>query len=179
MIHSTETAQGRLPDTTKKPCNECPWRRNATPGYLGPETSEQWATWAHSGGPINCHKTVKIDDDWTQPGLRQCAGVATFRANAGKDPQPGVAIGPPDTERVFATSAEFLDHHDSSERLTDDGRLLARLLVDALFTVPGDPTAVSAELSRWTSDLGTVRMAQVAVAALTVTFGECMRHAPG
>lgn len=165
-----------LPDATKKPCNECPWRRNAEPGYLGPHTSEQWATWAHGGGPIACHKTIKTEDDWSQPGVRQCAGQAIFRANADKLPQPGVAQDPPDREQVFACSAEFLEHHDLGAPLTDDGRLLARLLVDQLLLVAGAPTPVDAELTRWTDDLGDERMAQVSSATLLITFGELLRR---
>lgn len=109
---STDTAPSRLPEATKKPCNECPWRRNAEPGFLGPHGVEEWLLFAHSGGPIGCHKTIREDDDWSQPGLRQCAGAAIFRANDSIAPnRPDVAIGPSDVEHVFSDCAEFAQHH--------------------------------------------------------------------
>lgn len=101
-----------LPKATKKPCNECPWRRDAEPGFLGPHDVDEWLFFAHSGGPIGCHKTIREDEDWSQPGLRQCAGAAIFRGNDGITPnRPDVAIGPTDCEHVFADCAEFAKHH--------------------------------------------------------------------
>ncbi|GAA2097626.1 hypothetical protein GCM10009726_06250 [Nocardioides furvisabuli] len=95
--------QGCLLEAAKKPCNECPWRRNAEPGFLGPHPANEWAAMAHSGGLITCHKTIKVDKDPSQPSLRQCAGAATFRSNAAIQGQGGLenAIGPDDPENVL------------------------------------------------------------------------------
>lgn len=104
---------GPLPEATKHPCNECPWRRDSEPGFLGPHTADEWVTFAHSGGPIGCHKTIRVDEDWSQPGLRQCAGAARFRANDGITPnREGVAIGPKDIRHVFSGCAGFVAHHE-------------------------------------------------------------------
>lgn len=91
------------------PCNECPWRRDAEPGYLGPHSPEEWLTLAHFDTPIACHKTIKTPLRWE--GASQCAGAAAFRANVAKSPRdPRVARGPARAD-VFASNQEFLDHH--------------------------------------------------------------------
>lgn len=64
-----------------------PWRRNAEPGFIGPHTAFEWTEFVHSGGPIGCHKTIQTEEDWSQRGLRQCAGAAVFRSNDGIAPK--------------------------------------------------------------------------------------------
>lgn len=103
-----------LPEPTKQPCNECPWRRNSFPGHLGPYTAEEWAALAHTDIAIACHKTIEEDDDWDAPNLRQCAGAGIFRANVLKSPRdPEVyRAKEPDHDRVFSSNAEFITHHN-------------------------------------------------------------------
>lgn len=165
------------PDVTKKPCNECPWRRDAEPGFFGDQIPEDFAAPALSGDMIICHKTVKIEGrDYSQPGLRQCAGAAAFRANVGRPPRdPRVTMGELDPDGIFATTGEFLDHHARTSGSNAGARLLASVLADQLLTVPGDPVAVDAELARWSSDLGPDRAAQAYRTALAITFGERLR----
>jgi hypothetical protein len=31
-----------VPPPVPEPCQECPWRRVATPGYLGPNDADEW-----------------------------------------------------------------------------------------------------------------------------------------
>lgn len=114
-----------LPDATPEPCNECPWRRVAPSGYLGPYSPLDWIKIAHRDTPIACHKTVVVTDplegigSWEHPKLRQCRGAAIFRSNVGKEPRnPHVVTGPEDTEGCFATNEEFLVHHGDEEELT-------------------------------------------------------------
>jgi hypothetical protein len=98
------------PPAVAQPCNDCPWRRVATPGWLGPDTPEGWIESAHSEAVIACHKTLNRDG-WA-PGVHQCRGAAIFRENVMKTPRnPTVALGPEDTETVFANNKEFLEHH--------------------------------------------------------------------
>lgn len=102
-----------LPDVTVRPCNECPWLRTARPGHLGPNTAKEWAEMAHGESPVACHETIThADQDWRE--LRQCAGMAIFRANIFKTPRhPKVARAKePDTDRVFAWDDEFIAHHE-------------------------------------------------------------------
>lgn len=103
-----------LPPATTKPCNECPWRRVAPSGWLGPLDADDWLQAAHSDAPIACHMTLPCDDPpWDTPGLRQCAGAAQFRTNVFKSPRnPAVATAERrDDSEVFGTNAEFRDHH--------------------------------------------------------------------
>lgn len=103
-----------LPAATKTPCDECPWRRVAPNGWLGPLTAQQWVELARSDEPIACHKTIAHEDErvgWYAEGIRQCRGAASFRANTCKLPRdPAVSVGPRD-EAVFGSAEEFIEHH--------------------------------------------------------------------
>lgn len=102
------------PEPVAQPCNECPWRRKAAPGWLGPHSAALWLEIAHSEPAIACHKTIPEGGGW-EGSTRQCRGAAIFRRNVLKSPRnPSVAVGPKDTEHVFASNAEFLAHHAPS-----------------------------------------------------------------
>jgi hypothetical protein len=104
-----------LPDVMIKPCPECPWRRIAAKGWLGPYTAEEWNTLALSDTAIACHLTIEEDDNWDSHNVRQCAGVAIFRSNIGKLPRdPQVLTLPADRDTVFGYG-EFVDHHTRKE----------------------------------------------------------------
>jgi len=102
-----------------KPCNDCPWRRNAAPGWLGPHTAEEWCQMAHGDGQIACHQTIPEgtpEDGSDLDQMTACAGAAIFRANVCKAPRslrgiPGYAM-PADRERVFSWDNEFIDYHN-------------------------------------------------------------------
>lgn len=115
--------QNVLPEALPKPCNECPWRREAAAGWLGPHTAQEWCDIAHGEGPVACHKTIKVVNDegvgeWSDPAIKQCAGLAIFRANICKSPRnPDIVVYPADREAVFSWDNEFIDHHDIRARL--------------------------------------------------------------
>lgn len=101
-----------LPEVRSTPCFDCPWRRNAVKGWLGPWSAEEWEQIAHGEAPIACHVTLDGDNGWNSDGVVQCAGAAIYRANVCKDPRdPAVATLPPDKELVFAFG-EFVEYHD-------------------------------------------------------------------
>lgn len=123
-----------LPPAVPRPCNDCPWRRVASPGWLGPHEPETWLAIAHGEEPIACHQTIPVmpetdPDDyaehptlpfeaiqaiWRDPGIRQCAGAAIFRCNVHKSPrnrQDAERAFEADPMTVFATDEEFLAHH--------------------------------------------------------------------
>lgn len=107
-----------LPPATRTPCNDCPWRRVAAPGWLGPYDPQHWIELAHSEQPIACHQTIKVED-WSDPELRQCKGAAIFRSNVFKlprNPQDAAATTKVDTVKVFATDTEFIDYHEPKYR---------------------------------------------------------------
>lgn len=114
-----------LPPCVASPCSQCPWRKSAAPGYLGPYSPRQWLRIAHGESAIACHKTIKVSGSWE--GTSQCAGAAAFRANVCKNPRdPQVIAGPP-REDVFQSNEEFMRHHtgglegwDPSDMYTED-----------------------------------------------------------
>lgn len=115
------------PEPTPEPCNECPWRRVAARGWLGPYNPHDWIKIAHSEAPIACHKTIVVTDpleqtgDWDHPKLRQCRGAGIFRANVGKLPRnPSITTGPREAEKVFDSNDEFIEHHEGETMTAED-----------------------------------------------------------
>lgn len=86
----------------RAPCSDCPFRRDAPPGWLGGNTPETFVAIAHTDQKYNCHTKVGP----------QCAGLAIYRANVCKVPrEEDVLRLPGNTEHVFSTDEEFLAHH--------------------------------------------------------------------
>jgi len=93
----------------RTPCSECPWRRVAPAGWLGPETAEGWINIVLGDGLIACHMTIPGHD---LADMTQCAGAAIFRANVAKIPRSSAVHKlPKNRDEVFATPAEFRQHH--------------------------------------------------------------------
>lgn len=105
------------------PCRECPFRRDATPGYLGGYTPEMYMDIVRSPASIACHlsngfQTREIE---TQ---HHCYGAAAFRANIGHvcqmDGIPTHAhestmrVGS-DNVTFLGTDAEFIAHHGPAQ----------------------------------------------------------------
>jgi hypothetical protein len=103
-----------MKEPTGTPCRECPWRRKAAPGWLGPHTAEEWASMAHGEGFIACHLTIKDEND--PAAMTQCSGSAIFRGNVCKLPRSGAATLPSDRTTVFSSNAEFVAHHDRKKK---------------------------------------------------------------
>lgn len=100
LISSNESTRSRVQH--KKPCSDCPWRRDALPGWLGGFTPESWVATAHSDSLVKCH-TIRGP---------QCAGTAIYRANVCKVPRDDKALRlPANRDQVFGTPIEFLTHH--------------------------------------------------------------------
>lgn len=102
MITSIDEAK-RAKGQHKKPCGDCPWRRKATAAWLGGVDRDDWLREAHGEARIDCHTLVPA----------QCAGAAIYRANVHKSPRDrSLLVLPEDRARVFASPAEFREHHD-------------------------------------------------------------------
>lgn len=103
------------------PCRECPWRRTSAPGFTGPHTADEWADMAHGEAEIACHLSIPEGfDDEADPllvdelteDMRQCSGVAIYRANVCKSPRdPFIRVLPPNAEAVFNRRPQFVEHH--------------------------------------------------------------------
>lgn len=60
----------------KRPCSDCPWRRDSLKGWLGSMTVDEWLACAHGDSVVQCHTC-------SNPGI-QCAGIAIYRRNVAK-----------------------------------------------------------------------------------------------
>lgn len=87
-----------------KPCEDCPFRKTATAGWLAGQTPADYCSMAHGDGVIECH-TKLLDGEPVQ-----CAGAAIYRANVAKrcDP-PNLKL--PKSGTVFLSPIEFIQHH--------------------------------------------------------------------
>lgn len=104
----------------KRPCTECPWRRDSLRSYLGPHDADEWLAMAHGESQIACHVTIPEgtpEDGSDLHEMTQCAGAAIFRANVFKSPRWATADEhlPRDTDTVFAWNDEFKDHHEFND----------------------------------------------------------------
>lgn len=94
-----------------KPCGDCPWRRDALPGWTGGLTPETWIRGAHGDEQIDCHTLTGA----------QCAGAAIYRANVCKRPRnPETLRLPADRDHVFESPTEFLEHHVDVDEFVDE-----------------------------------------------------------
>ena len=126
-----------------KPCDDCPFRRNAMPGWLGAGSPESFIDTIRSEGYLPCHQTLNYEDaSWKARWLAQsdgrgCAGALIMSANMCKLPRDqAMPRMPADRNPVFATAAEFIAFHRRAgarswqdHNLIDSaGRLVATLL---------------------------------------------------
>jgi len=97
-----------------RPCGDCPFRRNALPGWLGGVPLRYFARLIHDDETsYPCHARRPADrpeDKW------QCAGLATIRANVLKVPRDRAALAvPADYANVFTSERQFVEHHRTRE----------------------------------------------------------------
>lgn len=104
----------------KQQCNDCPWRRNAFPGWLGNSTVENFLATTLGESHMPCHQTIDYEDDeWkdTQlPDAPFCAGSLIFFQNYFKMPRDeklcdAVKAVKRNPEEIFTQPAEFLAYH--------------------------------------------------------------------
>lgn len=102
----------------KKPCKGCPFRRDCLPGWLGEPRAEEIA-----GAILNGNKTFACHE--TTGAVRRKRGVESHCAGAlalvelTGEPNAMMQIaerlglwdGKVSTEGVFASGAEFIEHH--------------------------------------------------------------------
>lgn len=71
----------------KKPCNDCPFRKNAKAGWLADYNPYDLRTIVESGLPFPCHETIDADvddvsfDDPRLEDMQACAGAALYLNN--------------------------------------------------------------------------------------------------
>lgn len=112
--------------TLRKPCNDCPYRKNALPGWTGQADPEWFVDSALSDAALYqggatfapCHKTVDYSSPTWEDDLGDsevCFGALRFAANCCKsprDPERSAAVRAAGRgDDVFSSPQEFLDHH--------------------------------------------------------------------
>lgn len=101
----------------KKPCNECPFRKDSIPGWLADYTPEQLHQVVMSENPFPCHRTHDHDLYFEETkDYPLCAGALRYMKQGGKIPRdPDLAkevakITTDDCSNIL-TIAEFFKHH--------------------------------------------------------------------
>lgn len=106
---------------TPKPCNACPFRKKALPGWLGAASPESFIIEISRDHPVPCHQTLDYEDeDWKEKWEagktgNTCAGALVMTANMCKLPRdPKFPRMKSDRETVFETPHAFIDYHNSA-----------------------------------------------------------------
>lgn len=140
-------------ESAAKPCSDCPFRRNAMPGWLGESSPEGFLDCIQRDEPLPCHQTINYEDpDWLVKWSRQrntgrmCAGSLIFMANKAQRPHdPTFPTMPADKATVFANSVEFVRHHREAavhswdDATMSDGAQLQRELIRRAAVHMGQP----------------------------------------
>ena len=105
----------------KEPCNQCPFRRNSPPGWLGPWNARD-LLFNLSYHPFPCHATIESEgQSLEENSLQGCAGAAIYLNNKYELSRDVLTAGhqkklknlsPEEKGKVFRFPSEFLDYHD-------------------------------------------------------------------
>lgn len=105
----------------KTPCNACPFRRKAMPGWLGRGTPQSFIIEISLEQPLPCHLTIDYEDkSWLAKWQNQrigmvCAGSLIMGANMAKLPRdPQFPRMKPDHDLVFSSPHEFIAFHENA-----------------------------------------------------------------
>lgn len=107
---------------TKAPCKQCPFRKTSMPGWLGAAPPEMFIANIMGEQPSPCHLSIDYDKkDWAEKWEagkigKLCTGALIMAAHSAKQArnQRMLPVVPTDTETVFKTPQDFLDHHNNA-----------------------------------------------------------------
>ncbi len=104
----------------KKPCSECPYRKNSIKGWLGESSGDPMDFLAQLQNPDlhPCHKTIdwEKDDDIEKSDAPKCVGALQFMNNSLQISRyPEIAklqktVGK-NLDEVMHHKKEFIEHH--------------------------------------------------------------------
>lgn len=108
-------------DNLKKPCKQCPFRKQSLPGWLGDASPEQFIATVMNDEEMPCHSTVDYTDKHWRRSLRTkkvsyCKGSLIFFSNICKLSRDRARPTAEPSEDVFRSPQEFLKHHTSLEK---------------------------------------------------------------
>lgn len=99
-----------------KPCNACPFRKKAVPGWLGGASPERFALQILADVRLPCHSTIDYEDPhwqdkWEAGAGQLCAGALVMMANINKLSRDHDVPKRKRSTTVFASLDEFIAHH--------------------------------------------------------------------
>lgn len=102
-----------MKNNLKKPCNECPFRKNSIKGWLGGETAQSTFDMVSHEVDFACHKTRHKEVEE----MSRCRGFLLFTKKACKLPKYNEELKAiienlkkPDTSNILSIP-EFFQHH--------------------------------------------------------------------
>jgi hypothetical protein len=111
----------------KQPCNQCPFRKVAPPGWLGGMAPQAFLELAQSEWKMPCHKAMQREGmsyaESVEPlakELAQCAGRAIFWRNQIKTPRTPDILTLPKSDAVFQWPKDFRAHHSKGPLVEAD-----------------------------------------------------------
>lgn len=106
-----------------KPCNDCPFRKNSLPGWLGdwksPEELFGFVVTAEQDFPCHLTMTDRDENDKSESEMSYCKGAAMFMKKIGKLPRKKhladlvKAVNVADLENILEFN-QFFKHHKKS-----------------------------------------------------------------
>lgn len=107
----------------KKPCDDCPFRKNSLPGWLGPHSVEEFVQYYQMDYPYPCHKTLVEERDAGDLELRDgehiCIGLVHTRNNSCKRARDNQSSLRQEEIRLkgeknecFTHISQFVKHHE-------------------------------------------------------------------
>lgn len=100
----------------KTPCNQCPWRKNSAPGYLGGNAPEVYADAVQRNTVPACHQR---DHGWDNPRSAMCAGALAVMQNSCIEPRYNGTWGDADKvgkrDDCFKWVRDFYRYHAGKE----------------------------------------------------------------
>lgn len=104
----------------KNPCQECPFRKNSLPGWLGADDPQNFMNTVMADVEMPCHLTIDYDSEFWEEDLQeaeQCAGAAIFFSNISKLSRDRNRLILSKNANVFASVKEFFVHHECKKGL--------------------------------------------------------------
>lgn len=103
----------------KNPCPQCPFRKNALPGWLGDYTPKEVIDTINHEEAFLCHTQIDYSDpDWKEtqaPFAPVCAGQLMMTRRMCKlprDPEHSAAVKAiVPSDEIFKNHREFIEHH--------------------------------------------------------------------
>jgi hypothetical protein len=117
-------------ENRKKPCKECPFRRdNTLPKDGKPGGSPVMTYVGQIVGPfwLPCHSDKNYAGKRSDTNkVSQCAGAAIYRTNIGVDKKmpEGIFLLPKDEELVFKNHGEFINHFIPNVKVEDANKVI-------------------------------------------------------